>query len=95
MCMTTADSITQTSCMVHTPEACSSDISTSSSGDSGGASVTPVDCFLNSSRVQTIATSFGITIFALVYAASPFSGKSDAGHCQRMCSPDRGLQTFN
>ena len=49
-------------------------MSTSSSGTAGGASVTPVDCFLNSSRVLTIATSFGFSIFVLVYASAAFSG---------------------
>ena len=53
---------------------CRSDISSSTTGDSGGASVTPVDCFLNSSRVLTIATAFGIAIFALVYVSAAFSG---------------------
>ena len=35
---------------------------------------TPQDCFLSESRVLTIATAFGITIFVTVFAAASFSG---------------------
>ena len=50
--------------------------SNSSSGvAANGAAVKPVDCFLSADRVLNIATSFGVTIFALVYASSAFSGR--------------------
>lgn len=38
----------------------------------------PVDCFLNNSRVLTIASAFGFAIFALVYVSASFSGASRA-----------------
>ena len=36
--------------------------------------VQPEDCFLNNSRVLTIATSFGFAIFVTVYLSASFSG---------------------
>ena len=36
--------------------------------------VEPEDCFLNNSRVLTIATSFGFAIFVTVYLSASFSG---------------------
>ena len=36
---------------------------------------TPTDCLLDQTRVLSIATSFGFTIFVLVYVAAAFSGK--------------------
>ena len=41
---------------------------------------TPTDCLLDNSRVLSIATSFGFSIFVLVYVAAAFSGKFDL-HC--------------
>ena len=40
----------------------------------------PVDCLLSSSRVLAIATSFGLSIFVLVYVAAAFSGKLHTLH---------------
>jgi hypothetical protein len=36
--------------------------------------VQPEDCFLNNSRVLTIATAFGFAIFVTVYLSASFSG---------------------
>jgi MIP family channel proteins len=52
----------------------SADTSTQAASAATGQVVQPEDCFLNNSRVLTIATSFGFAIFVAVYLSASFSG---------------------
>lgn len=60
--------------------------------------VEPEDCFLNNSRVLTIATAFGFAIFVTVFMAASFSGALmymlDFGVTGDSQSPKLAIESF-